>query len=155
MTQPVWVTPPGNLGTIPEGVFYSIPLVAVAPADTVYYQVIAGSLPTGMYVDESGILGGNPSAQATAQGIPAPVPIDLTSKFAVRAYTERVVSGHTVIDRLADRTFTITVTGQNTPTFVTPPGTVATYYDGTQVTGLQIQTFNPDIYANAIVTLIS
>ena len=60
MTQPVWVTPPGSLGTIPEGVFYSIPLVAVAPADTVYYQVIAGSLPTGMYVDESGILGGNP-----------------------------------------------------------------------------------------------
>ena len=155
MTQPVWVTPPGSLGTIPEGVFYSIPLVAVAPADTVYYQVIAGSLPTGMYVDESGILGGNPSAQATAQGIPAPVPVDLTSKFAVRAYTEKVVSGHTVIDRLADRTFTITVTGQNTPTFVTPPGTVATYYDGTQVTGLQIQTFNPDIYANAIVTLIS
>ena len=155
MTQPVWVTPPGNLGTIPEGVFYSIPLVAVAPSDTVYYQVIAGSLPTGMYVDESGILGGNPSAQATTQGIPAPVPVDLTSKFAVRAYTERVVSGHTVIDRLADRTFTITVTGQNTPTFVTPPGTVATYYDGTQVSGLQIQTFDPDIYANAIVTLIS
>ena len=155
MTQPVWVTPPGNLGTIPEGVFYSIPLVAVAPPDTVYYQVIAGSLPVGMYVDESGILGGNPSAQATAQGIPAPVPIDITSKFAVRAYTERVVSGHTVIDRLADRTFTITVTGQNTPTFVTPPGTVATYYDGTQVSGLQIQTFDPDIYATAVVTLIS
>ena len=155
MTQPVWVTPPGNLGTIPEGVFYSIPLVAVAPADTVYYQVIAGSLPVGMYVDESGILGGNPSAQATAQGIPAPVPVDLTSKFAVRAYTERVVSGHTVIDRLADRTFTITVTGQNTPTFVTPPGTVATYYDGTQVSGLQIQTFNPDIYVASVVTLIS
>jgi hypothetical protein len=155
MTQPVWVTPPGNLGTIPEGVFYSIPLVAVAPSDTVYYQVIAGSLPTGMYVDESGILGGNPSAQATAQGIPAPVPVDLTSKFAVRAYTEKVVSGHTVIDRLADRTFTITVTGQNTPTFVTPPGTVATYYDGTQVSDLQIQTFDPDIYATAVVTLIS
>jgi len=155
MSQPVWVTPPGNLGTIPEGVFYSIPLVAVAPADTVYYQVIAGSLPTGMYVDESGILGGNPSAQATAQGIPAPVPVDLTSKFAVRAYTERVVAGQHVIDRLADRTFTITVTGQNTPTFVTPPGTVATYYDSTQISDLQIEIFDPDIYASAIVTLIS
>jgi len=155
MSQPVWVTPPGNLGTIPEGVFYSIPLVAVAPADTVYYQVIAGSLPTGMYVDESGILGGNPSVSATAQGIPAPVPADLTSKFAVRAYTEKVVSGQTVIDHLADRTFTITVTGQNTPEFVTPPGLVATYYDGTQVTDLQIEIFDPDIYATAIVTLVS
>ena len=38
MTTPVWVTPPGTLGTIPEGVFYSTPLVAVAD-ETVYYQV--------------------------------------------------------------------------------------------------------------------
>ena len=155
MSQPVWVTQPGSLGTIPEGVFYSIPLVAVAPADTVYYQVIAGALPTGMFVNASGILGGNPSAQATAQGVPAPVPIDITSKFAVRAYTEKVIAGRTVIDRLADRTFTITVTGQNTPVFVTPPGTIATYYDGTQVTDLQVQVFTPDIYAEEVVTLIS
>ena len=155
MTQPVWVTPPGSLGTIPEGVFYSIPLVAVAPADTVYYQVIAGSLPIGMYVDESGILGGNPSASATTQGIPAPVANDQTSKFAVRAYTEKVVAGRTVIDRLSDRTFTITVTGQNTPVFVTPPGNIATYYDGTQVNDLQVEIFDPDIYAIAVVTLIS
>ena len=155
MTQPVWVTPPGNLGTIPEGVFYSIPLIAVAPTDTVYYQVIAGSLPTGMYVDESGILGGNPSVSATAQGIPAPVPADLTSKFAVRAYTEKTVGSQIVIDRLADRTFTITVTGQNTPEFVTPPGLIATYYNGTQVADLQIEFFDPDIYATAIVTLAS
>ena len=154
MAQPVWVTPPGNLGTIPEGVFYSIPLVAVAP-DPVYYQVIAGNLPIGMYIDESGILGGNPSVNATAQGIPAPVPIDLTSKFAVRAYTEKTIGGQTVIDRLADRTFTITVTGQNTPEFVTPPGTIATYYDDTQVTDLQIEIYNPDIYAVSIITLIS
>ena len=155
MSQPVWVTQPGSLGTIPEGVFYSIPLVAVAPADTVYYQVIAGALPTGMFVNESGILGGNPSAQATAQGVPAPVPVDITSKFAVRAYTEKVIAGRTVIDRLADRTFTITVTGQNTPVFVTPPGTIATYYDGTQVTDLQVQVFTPDIFAEEVVTLIS
>ena len=155
MSQPVWVTQPGSLGTIPEGVFYSIPLVAVAPADTVYYQVIAGALPTGMFVNESGILGGNPSAQATAQGVPAPVPIDITSKFAVRAYTEKVIAGRTVIDRLADRTFTITVTGQNIPVFVTPPGTIATYYDGTQVSDLQVQVFTPDIYAEEVVTLIS
>jgi len=154
MTQPVWITPSGNLGTIPEGVFYSIPLVAVAPADTVYYQLIAGSLPKGMYVDESGILGGNPSVSATAQGIPAPVPNDITSKFAVRAYTEKVIAGHTVIDRLADRTFTLTVTGQNTPQFVTPPGTIATYYDDSQVSDLQIETFNPDIYATSVITLV-
>jgi hypothetical protein len=45
-TIPTWVTPAGTLGTIPEGVFYSTPLVATSDS-TVYYKVIAGSLPPG------------------------------------------------------------------------------------------------------------
>jgi len=35
MSQPQWVTSAGNLGTIPEGVYYSTPLVAVDPVITV------------------------------------------------------------------------------------------------------------------------
>jgi len=155
MAQPVWVTPPGSLGTIPEGVFYTIPLVATAEPDPVYYQVIAGALPVGMYIDETGILGGNPSASASAAGIPQAVPNDQTSKFAVRAYTEKVIGGKTVIDKLADRTFTLTVTGQNTPTFVTPPGNIADYYDGSQIAGLQIEIDNPDIYSTPVVTVVA
>ena len=39
MAQPVWITPAGSLGTVPEGVFYSVPLVAEDPTntDTIYY----------------------------------------------------------------------------------------------------------------------
>lgn len=145
MAPPVWVTPPGTLGTIPEGVFYSTPLVAVAD-DTVYYQVIAGQMPPGMFIDETGILSGLPQSRATATGIPLPVAADTTSKFAVRAFTAS--------RQLADRTFTITVTGQNTVTWTTPAGNIATYYDGNQVSGLQVQYSNPDIYAIEVVTLV-
>ena len=31
MSVPVWVTPAGNLGTIPEGIFYQQPLLAETP----------------------------------------------------------------------------------------------------------------------------
>ena len=145
MAPPVWVTPPGTLGTIPEGVFYSTPLVAVAD-DTVYYQVIAGQMPPGMFIDETGILSGLPQSRATATGIPLPVAANTTSKFAVRAFTAS--------RQLADRTFTITVTGQNTVTWTTPAGNIATYYDGNQVSDLQVQYSNPDIYAIEVVTLV-
>ena len=63
MAQPVWSTPAGSLGTIPEGVFYSTPLVAVDPdADTVFFQLIAGTLPAGMQIQQTGVLAGVPKA---------------------------------------------------------------------------------------------
>ena len=138
MTQVVWETPAGSLGTIPEGVFYSLPLTASSVGDVVKYQVIAGQLPTGIIINEFGILSGLANATAKIEGIAAPVPIDTTSKFAVRAYTGTAI---------ADRTFTITVSPQNTPSFITPPGRIGTYIDGDQIFDLQIETYNPDIYA--------
>lgn len=146
MSIPVWITPPGSLGTIPEGVFYSVPLAATADT-TVYYQLIAGNLPPGMFIDETGILSGNPIANSSAAGIPLPVAKDTTSKFAVRAYTAG--------NQLADRTFTITVTGQNTVEWVTPAGSIGSYYDGSQITALQVQYIDSDIYATPVVSLIS
>ena len=39
MAQPNWVTNAGNLGTIPEGVFYKIPIYAVDPdGGDVFYE---------------------------------------------------------------------------------------------------------------------
>ena len=142
MAQPVWITPPGSLGTIPEGVFYEVPLEAYDPdsVDTIYYEVIAGQLPAGIeVVNDTGLIAGVPQAIVVVDGVPAPVSADVTSKFAVRAYTTQVIQGVTVINRLADRTFTLTVTGQNNPEFITPAGSVGTYFDGTQVTNLQIE----------------
>jgi hypothetical protein len=157
MAQPVWITPPGSLGTIPEGVFYQIPLEAYEPvsAQTVYYQVIAGELPAGVQCGANGLIAGVPQAIANVQGVPKEVNRDVLSKFAVRAYTVKTVDGQTVIDRLADRTFTITVTGPDAPKFITPAGTIASYYDGTVLTGLQIEYTDPDPDETVITRLAS
>jgi len=62
--QPVWITPPGSLGTVPEGTFYSVPLIATEedPGDPLYFEVIAGTLPTGIECSINGILQGVPAA---------------------------------------------------------------------------------------------
>jgi hypothetical protein len=138
MAQPQWITPAGNLGTIPEGVFYSTPIEAEAGDESIFYQLIAGQLPNGVQIASNGIISGVPKNIVNIQGVPAQVAQDVTSKFAVRAYTTKVVNGVIVVNRLADRTFTVTVTGQDAPDFVTPAGNIGIYYDGTQVF-LQIQ----------------
>jgi len=137
MAQPVWITPPGSLGTIPENIFYQVPIEAYEPdlAETVYYRVIAGALPQGVQLSEAGILAGVPKATGKVQGVPTEISRDVTSKFAVRAYT--VVPGTGVINRLSDRTFTLTIAGQDFPEFVTPPGKIAEFYDGVQITSVQ------------------
>jgi hypothetical protein len=149
MAQPVWVTQAGNLGTIPEGIFYQISLQAYDPVDPnnpdlVYYVMIAGELPAGIQCTRTGLIIGIPQAIASLQGVPTEVARNVTSKFAVRAYTERVVNGVVLVDRIADRTFTLTVTGQDAPKFVTPAGNIGTFYDGAPIAPIQIQISNTD-----------
>jgi hypothetical protein len=151
---PTWVTPAGTLGTIPEGVFYSLPLVATSDS-TVYYRVIAGRLPPGVQINETGILAGNPLAVSTVQGVPTDVVGDTTSQFAVRAYTKRTVNGVTVTDTLADRTFSLTVSGISTVAWTTPAGTIGTYFDGVQITNLTVSYTDPDANSTNIVTVIA
>jgi len=154
MAQPQWVTPPGALATIPEGVFYSTALVATADTQ-VFYSLIAGSLPPGVQIDQTGILAGNPQTSSAIQGVPLNVEIDTTSKFAVRAYTKTTVNGVTVITGLADRTFTLTVTGQSLVTWTTLPGTILTSFDGEQITNLEVKYSDPDSTAVNVVTVIA
>ena len=158
MAQPVWVTPVGTLGTIPEGIFYQVPLLAYDPSDPegneVYYTLLAGQLPPGVQCTRTGMISGIPQAIASIQGVPLPVSRDITSTFAVRAYTEKIVNGRVVIDRLADRTFSLTVTGQNPPVFVTPAGRVGTFYDGTPIDSIQIEISEQDPADVTVITLI-
>jgi hypothetical protein len=152
MAQPVWVTPAGSLGTIPEGVFYSTPLVAESD-DTVYYRVIAGSIPPGIQINETGILSGSPQT-ATVQGVPLDVTRDTTSQFVVRAYTVNTVGGISIPNTLADRTFSITVAGATLVNWITPAGCIATYNDGTQVYDLRVEYTDLDPNSINVVTLI-
>ena len=147
MAQPVWLTPAGNLGTYPEGVFFQFPLLAEEPelGDPIYFEIIAGELPNGVQVAADGLIVGIPKAVASVQGVPFEVASDTTSRFAVRAYTTKVIAGATVINRLADRTFSITVTGQDAPEWITPAGQIAQYFDGTQVIDLQLEYTDNDL----------
>lgn len=128
MAQPVWITPAGSLGIIPEGIFYQQSLRAYDPAPDpgteIYYRVIAGVLPAGVQCSATGLIAGVPQAVASLQGVPQPVNRNETSKFTVRAYTENEATG--AVLRIADRTFTLTVSGNDVPEFTTPYGSFAT-----------------------------
>jgi hypothetical protein len=236
MAQPVWITPEGSLGTIPEGVFYQLAMLAdtdivasvtctatsaatnritcnstasiypglnvvfggtqgtvfgginaltryfvlavhnstefsltateftttpialtnatgIMAADFnqhIYFNLQAGQLPAGIQVADNGLIVGTPKAVASIQGVPSPVNRDVTSKFTVRAYTLKYVGNNLVVDRIRDRTFSLTVSGPNPPAFITPSGLVAQYYDGSLVDNLQIQYTDPDPIATVV-----
>ena len=124
MAQPVWVTDAGTLGTIAEGLFFQIDINATDPdGDDVEYSLVAGSLPTGIQLLTNGQISGVPTAVSTVQGVPTEVSEDVTSQFAVRATS---VGG-----RINERTFSITVTGQDAPEFTTPAGRLGSFFSGT------------------------
>jgi len=143
MSQPTWITAAGSLGTIPEGIFYQVPIEAVANGEDIFFQFIAGQLPSGIQITPAGMIEGIPRNRLLVQGVPIDVSEDVTSKFAIRAYTTRSVNGQTVVDQFADRTFFITVSGQDAPEFVTPAGNVGTFYDGTPAS-IQIEFIDRD-----------
>jgi len=128
MAQPIWITPAGSLGTIPEGIFYQTSMRAYdpdpEPGTDLYYRVIAGTLPAGIQCSITGLIAGVPQALASLQGVPQPVNRNETNKFTLRAYTENEATGQ--ILRIADRTFSLTVSGNDVPEFITPYGSFAT-----------------------------
>ena len=144
MAQPIWQTAAGSLGVIPEGVFYQQNLVATdADLGSVTYAVIAGTLPTGIQCTTTGQIVGVPQAAASIQGVPVSVNQDVTSKFVIRA---------TATGRIADRTFELTVTGNDVPQFITPAGSIGTFYDGGLV-NIQIQYTDADPTDVTVVSL--
>ena len=146
MAQPVWQTAAGSLGVIPEGVFYQQTLVAIdSDLGPVTYTVIAGALPAGVQCTPTGQIVGVPTATASLQGVPTSVNQDVTSKFVIRA---------TATGRIADRTFELTVTGNDVPQFETPAGSLGTFYDGDRVT-IQILYSDDDPEDLARVSLVA
>jgi hypothetical protein len=147
-TTLTWVTSSGSLGTIPEGIFYQTNIQANAdPVANVTYTVIAGSLPTGITLNaNTGNIGGTPTATIVVDGVVIQVSDEITSKFSVRA---RAYNGNTVV-AFSDRTFSFTVSGESTPFFITPAGSIATLLDANLVPNLQIQFSDND--PNDIVT---
>lgn len=136
MAQLVWITPAGSLGVIPETILYRNTVIAEDPdAGTVTYRVIAGTLPAGVQFSSAGQLAGIPYA---------------VSKDTVNRFTVRATSGN----KIADRTFSITVTGNNIPAWVTPAGSIGSFYSSDQV-DFQFEWSDNDPDDTVIVTLAS
>ena len=123
MAQPVWVTAAGDLGTIAENLFFQLSVVATDPdGGTPTYSLIAGRLPEGVQVLTNGTVEGVPQAYVSIKGTPTEVSENVTSTFAIRATSPDGLS-------INDRTFSLTVTGQDIPEFTTPAGSLGTFYD--------------------------
>lgn len=127
---PIWITEPGSLGVVPEGRFYRVNLEAYDPdfpgdPSKVTYSLIAGALPEGVQVNTNGTIEGIPVSVADFKGVPAEVSQNTISKFAIRVVDED--------GRIADRTFTLTVSGQDRPRLETPEGEIGEWIDSTEV----------------------
>lgn len=136
MGKPVWVTKSGNLGTIQEQTFYQLTMEAYDPDGTdVTYKVIAGNLPPGLVMYETGELQGQPKELYYIRGVPFDVKQDVTSTFCCRA-----TSG---TGQLTDRTFSITVTGEDPPEIITPSQQLATVLSGDYIS-IQLEVIDLD-----------
>ena len=126
MTQPVWNTPSGTIGTYPSTVpiAYQLSATPVLPATSLTYALLSGSLPSGLTITGSGLLHGTPALVTS-----------LTSyTFVVRAIDN--------LNNIRDRTFIISLSGSASPAFTTPPGVVAKILDSTW-TQFPIEYSNP------------
>ena len=143
--KPIWITPKGDLGTIQEGKFYQLTLEAENSntgegVDTLYYTMIAGELPEGIQCTRTGIIEGNPKGISSVQGVPQEVGANIEYKFTVRAFTEKEDES---VNRVADRTFRITIAGRDDPEWVTKPSDIKNAYDGDQIS-YQLEFTDPD-----------
>lgn len=126
MRQPVWNTPAGSLGNFPSATIFTYQLSATPqlPAVTLTYNIISGSLPNGLTMDENGLITG-------------------TTLFVIGTTTNTfVVRATDNYGNIRDRTFDISFSGSAVPSFITNAGTIATIQDSTW-TEIPIEYDNP------------
>ena len=129
MSIPVWITPAGQIGVYPAQIdmVYNLEVITETPVRTTF-EIISGNLPSGLSLRSTGRI----------YGIPNIVESDITSTFVVRVKAFITATETT----FADRTFTITITGEATPTFTTPSGSLLTTQDSVWIE-LPIEYDNP------------
>ena len=131
MAAPYWVTDAGTLGTIQEQEFYSLQLTGRDPDKGsnntgLTFTLLAGKLPGGVALAHTGLIDGIPTQRSLLKGVPYEVSENVTSTFVVRITdTESLI---------ADRTFSLTVEGPDSPVWSTAAGKLADVHDGQEVT---------------------
>ena len=111
-----WITKKGDLGTVPESQFFSQQFEAVdSDAQPLIYSFISGELPGGMYITRTGELRGVPTILSSV------------SQTAVYAFTVRAINPQ---GKVADRSFSISVSNVAGPQIFPRPNLVGAFFDG-------------------------
>ena len=111
-----WVTPRGDLGTVPENIYFSYQLEAVdSDEQPLFYSFISGSLPGGMYVTTTGELRGIPTVLSSV------------NQTAVSTFTVRATNPDGAV---ADRSFSLNVSNINGPQITPRPDLIGAWFDG-------------------------
>lgn len=111
-----WTTPRGDLGTVPENLYFSYQLEAVdSDEQPLFYSFISGNLPGGMYVTRTGELRGIPTVLSSV------------NQTAVNTFTIRATNPNGAV---ADRSFSLTVSNINGPQITPRPNLIGAWFDG-------------------------
>lgn len=144
MSVPIWLTPQGDLGIIPEQEYYEFFFDAYNPAGgNLVYTLISGSLPSGLEIRPNGTMIGIPVGRVA--GVTLAVPKVTTSTFTIRIKNNQ--------NFIADRTFSITVAGILPQTFTPSSASLGTYLDGTYVY-VDINTIEPNRFLQSTFSII-
>ena len=130
-----WITPAGDLGTVPNGNFYQLPLeVSETQANTtVTFSFISGELPTGMQVVSTGSLQGVPTLLNSVE-----VNKSETFRFTIRATNSQ---GH-----VRDQSFFLTVTNVYGPIIEPATTQLGSVFDGSYFSQqLTVVELNPNV----------
>lgn len=125
MTNPIWNTPAGNIGTYPCGFSLNFTFSAFpsTPGSNLVFKVLNGTLPSGTILSPNGVLSG------IVQNI---------AEETLYNFTIRVTDSY---GRLSDRTFSVTISGSGIPTIITPNGQLTNTTDSVYV-DLKINVMN-------------
>jgi len=111
-----WITPRGDLGTVPENIYFSYQLQATdSDEQPLFYSFISGTLPGGMYVTRTGELRGIPTVLSSV------------NQTAVSTFTVRATNPNGAV---ADRSFSLTVSNVNGPQIIPRPDLIGAWFDG-------------------------
>lgn len=112
-----WITPKGDLGTVPENFYYSRQLEATdSDNQPLIYSFLSGQLPGGLYVTRTGELRGIPTILSSV------------NQKAISTFTVRAINPQ---GKVSDRSFSLTVSNINGPQISPRPDLIGAWFDGT------------------------
>lgn len=116
MTAIIWKTAK-DLGVLADGSFFEKQLEATSTGQPLTYTVISGELPNGIELTNGGLLTGVPQLRLSKN-----TELNYRASFTVRA--------ENAIGKIADKTFTVLISGLQAPTITTVTTDLGAYYDG-------------------------